>query len=70
MLFLQGPRDALAGQGLLKAVVEKLGKRATLSLVEGADHSFRVLVRSGRQDEQVMDEMLDVMAKWVGTLNK
>jgi predicted alpha/beta-hydrolase family hydrolase len=70
MLFLQGTRDALAGQSLLKSVVEKLGKRATLSLVEGADHSFHVLVRSGRQDEQVMGEMLDAMAKWAGELNK
>jgi predicted alpha/beta-hydrolase family hydrolase len=65
MLFLQGSRDALADVDLLVPVVKKVGKRATLSVAEGADHSLHVPARSGKNDAQVMGEMLDVMAGWV-----
>jgi len=34
-----------------------------------ADHSFHVPVRSGKTDQQVMREMLDVMAGWISRLN-
>lgn len=65
MLFLQGTRDALADLGLIREATSKLGGRATLHVVEGADHSFHVLVRSGRTDEQVRQELLDTMAGWM-----
>src|SRR5271168_2778402 len=42
MLFLQGTNDKLAELNLLKRVVERLGQRASLHLVEAADHSFHV----------------------------
>jgi len=42
MLFLQGSRDAFAQPDLLAETVESLGDRATLMVVEGGDHSFRV----------------------------
>jgi predicted alpha/beta-hydrolase family hydrolase len=64
MLFLQGTRDKLAELDLLKPVIDGLGERATLHLVEGADHSFHVPARSGRKDEDVMHEMLDVLVEW------
>jgi hypothetical protein len=32
--------------------------------VEGADHSFHVPVRSGRNNREVMEEMLDAFAGW------
>jgi predicted alpha/beta-hydrolase family hydrolase len=65
MLFLQGTRDTLAEVALIEPVVQRLGARATLHLVDGADHSFHVLARSGRNDREVMDEILDAFAKWV-----
>jgi predicted alpha/beta-hydrolase family hydrolase len=65
MLFLQGTRDALAELSLLEPVVKGLGSRATLHLLEGADHSFDVLKSSGRNDREVMDEALDAFAAWV-----
>src|SRR6516164_8731311 len=65
MLFLQGTNDKLAELSLLKPVVKSLGARATLHLVDGADHSFHVPVRSGRKDAEVMVELLDNFAKWV-----
>jgi predicted alpha/beta-hydrolase family hydrolase len=68
MLFLQGAADKLAEVGLLKPVVKKLGSRATLHLVDGADHSFHVPKRSGRSDREVMAEILDAFAAWAAPL--
>ena len=64
MLFLQGTRDALADLTLLEPVVGRLGERATLRVIEHADHSFHVLKRSGRTDEQVLDELATAVAGW------
>jgi predicted alpha/beta-hydrolase family hydrolase len=65
MLFLQGTRDALAELSLLEPAAKGLGARATLRLLEGADHSFHVLKSSGRNDREVMDEALDAFVGWV-----
>jgi len=68
MLFLQGTRDALADLAMLRPVVVALGARATLHLVEEADHSFHVPARTGRTDADVLREMLDVLAAWAKEL--
>ncbi|MDO9358637.1 MAG: dienelactone hydrolase family protein [Polaromonas sp.] len=65
MLFLQGTRDGLADMDLIRDTTANLGKRATLHVVDGADHAFHVLVRSGRTDEQVREELLDTLAGWM-----
>jgi predicted alpha/beta-hydrolase family hydrolase len=65
MLFLQGTRDALSEPALIGQVTHGLGTRATLHPLEGADHAFHVLVRSGRTDPQVLDETLDTAARWM-----
>jgi predicted alpha/beta-hydrolase family hydrolase len=64
MLFLQGTRDTLAELTLLEPVVAGLGPLATLHLVREADHSFHVLARSGRNDREVMNGILDAFAGW------
>jgi predicted alpha/beta-hydrolase family hydrolase len=68
MLFLQGTQDKLAQLDLLKPVVKKLGSRATLHLVEAADHSFHVPKRSGRNDSEVMVELLDTFVAWTAAM--
>jgi predicted alpha/beta-hydrolase family hydrolase len=65
MLFMQGTRDALAERSLFEPVVKSLGTRATLHWSDGADHSFHVLKSSGRNDREVMGEVLDAFAAWV-----
>jgi len=65
MLFLQGTRDELAKLELLQPLIDQLGARATLKLLEDADHSFHVPARSGRRDADVRAEMLDVLATWI-----
>jgi predicted alpha/beta-hydrolase family hydrolase len=64
MLFLQGTRDTLAELPLIEPLAERLGKLATLTLLEAADHSFHVPARSGRTDVQVRSEMLGSLATW------
>jgi predicted alpha/beta-hydrolase family hydrolase len=68
MLFLQGTRDALADLGLLTPIVDQLGARATMRVIEHADHGFHVLKKSGRTDEQVQDELADATVAWVEAL--
>jgi predicted alpha/beta-hydrolase family hydrolase len=65
MLFVQGTQDKLAELELLRPVIATLGARATLMTIDQADHSFHVLKRSGRNDEAVMTEVLDGVARWV-----
>jgi uncharacterized protein len=68
MLFLQGTRDEFAERSLLESTVARLGPRARLELVEGADHSFHVPVRSGRTDASVLDEILRALALWIDSI--
>ncbi|MEO6654589.1 MAG: alpha/beta family hydrolase [Pyrinomonadaceae bacterium] len=64
MLFLSGTRDALAGLDLLKPVVKSLGERATLRLLETADHSFKILKRTRKCEEDVFVEMACLVRDW------
>jgi predicted alpha/beta-hydrolase family hydrolase len=64
MLFLQGTRDDLADLGLITGVCARLGELATLHVVEGADHGFGVLKRSGRTDAEVLEELAGTVVSW------
>lgn len=66
MLFLQGTRDALAELALVRATVDGLGPRATLVVVDDADHAFHVRQKtSGRDDAAALAEMLDATVGWL-----
>ena len=62
MLFLQGTRDDLALLPLLRPVVAALGDRATLHVIEGADHGFAV---PRRTPDEVVDELGGTAAAWM-----
>jgi len=64
MLFLQGTRDEFADLELLRPVVKRLGDRATLHLVEGGDHSFKVPKKSERSEGEVMGELARAIVTW------
>jgi predicted alpha/beta-hydrolase family hydrolase len=66
LLFVQGNRDKLAELPLLEPLVKRLGAVATLHLVREADHSFHVLVRSGRTDGDAMSEIIATLSAWIG----
>jgi predicted alpha/beta-hydrolase family hydrolase len=63
MLFLQGTRDELAGLDLLRPIVERL-PGATLHVVDGADHGFRLPAREARVRSSI-DELADAAASWI-----
>ncbi len=65
MLFLQGTRDDFADLTLLRPICDRLAPRASLHTVEGADHSFHVLKRSGRTDGDVMRELVETLVHWL-----
>jgi uncharacterized protein len=64
MLFLQGTRDRLADLRYLQPVIEELGPKARLHEVAGGDHSFLVLRKSGRSNDEAMEEVIDTLAGW------
>jgi uncharacterized protein len=68
MLFLQGTRDDLAQLDLLTGVLQEL-PRATLHVVEDADHSFHVRKRSGRTDAEVVVELAQTFARWAQAIS-
>lgn len=65
MLFIQGTRDTLAELELLHGVVDGLGERATLQLIDEADHAFHVPAKTGRRDADVLAAALDDAAGWM-----
>ena len=68
LLFLQGTRDEMADPQLLRALVERLGQRATLKLTDNANHSFHVPARSGRTQAQVIDDLARTLSDWIDSL--
>ena len=67
MLFVQGTRDNFAGLDLLEPLVGELDS-TTLHLVDGGDHSFKVLKRSGRDETDVRAELADGIGGWIDLL--
>jgi predicted alpha/beta-hydrolase family hydrolase len=65
MLFLTGSRDEFAQIQLLDLVIARLGPRATLHLVDGADHGLHVPARSGRKDADVRVQAAATAASWM-----
>ncbi|MDQ6639146.1 MAG: dienelactone hydrolase family protein, partial [Pseudomonadota bacterium] len=65
MLFVQGSRDELADVALIAALVDRLGPRATLALFDDADHGFHVRARSGSNDAEVLERLLDTLVAWM-----
>src|SRR4051812_9758594 len=68
MLFLQGTRDDLADLALVIGVCHDLGSLATLHVVDGANHAFEVLKRSGRTNEEVREELARTIEEWCRAL--
>jgi predicted alpha/beta-hydrolase family hydrolase len=68
MLFLQGTRDGLADLRYLEPVIAELGTKARLHEVAGGDHSFQVLRKSGRSNDEAIEEVLDTLTAWIDEL--
>lgn len=70
MLFLQGTRDQLAHLELLRPLCDRLNLqgKARLHIIDGGDHSFHVPKKSGRTDEDVLEELAEAVADWASDL--
>lgn len=64
MLFLQGTRDEFADLRLLQGVIEALGGRARLELMDDANHGFAVRQSSGRTTSEVHEFLCDMLVRW------
>jgi uncharacterized protein len=65
MLFLQGTRDTLADLKLLRPALKKLGSRATLHIIDTADHSFHVLKSASKTNAEILQELAATAANWM-----
>ncbi len=66
MLFVQGGRDEeYANVQELQTVLDNLDGRASLHVVEGADHDYDLPPESGRTGSDALKEVASVTAKWV-----
>lgn len=69
MLFLQGTRDEFAELSLLKQVIQRLGRRAAMHLVEDGSHSFVVPKRTAAgRTMDVPDELAETLSSWAARL--
>lgn len=69
MLFLSGTRDKLGELDLLQPTCEQIADKATLHLLDTADHGFKILKRSRNTDEDVFVEMARVINEWVSGID-
>ena len=66
MLFVQGGRDEeFADLRELQPVLEGLGDRATLNVIEGADHFYDLPPESCRTTDDALAEVATVTASWM-----
>jgi hypothetical protein len=69
MLIVQGSRDAFGTPEELRPALVPLGATATLQVVEGGDHSFKVPKRGPITQEEVFERVQDEIARWIGRLS-
>ncbi|HXN88692.1 MAG TPA: alpha/beta fold hydrolase [Methylocella sp.] len=65
MLFVQGSRDAFGSPDELRPIIKELQAPADLYVVEGGDHSFKVLKRAGVIQEDAYKAVLDRIELWL-----
>jgi predicted alpha/beta-hydrolase family hydrolase len=64
MLFLQGTRDTLADLDSIRRVCHSLGKRATLQVIEGGDHSFKLPASMHVSQDEVLRDLATRVGAW------
>lgn len=66
MLLVQGGRDEeFCDLRELRPVLDGLGERVTLHVVEGADHFYDPPVESGRTRSDTLSEVASVTSAWI-----
>ena len=65
MLFVQGSRDAFGTPAELSPVLESLDRKATLHVVNGGDHSFKVSRTDPAAQAATMDDVARTVVEWI-----
>ena len=65
-LFMAGSRDRLSPPALMEPIAASV-EDGTFQVIDGGDHSFKVLKRSPKSNEEVLDDATDAAAHWVVT---
>jgi len=68
MLFVQGSRDAFGSEQEISAIIKKHRLPATLYLIAGGDHSFKVPKSIGPQP-QIYENVMDEVARWCRSID-
>jgi predicted alpha/beta-hydrolase family hydrolase len=68
MLFIQGSRDSFGTPEELRPIIEELHLPAELYEVEGGDHSFKVPKRAPVTQEQVYENVMDEIKRWISLI--
>jgi uncharacterized protein len=63
-LFLQGTRDEFAAPDEIRRSLRRYSGRATLSIVDGGDHSFAMLASRKMPIDAVLADVADRVAAW------
>ena len=69
VLFVQGSRDAFGTPAELHPIIQQIGSSADLYVVEGGDHSFKVLKSVGISQQEVHRAIQDRVATWLRGLS-
>lgn len=64
MLFIQGSRDAFGLPEELRTVINRDRLPATLQVIDGGDHSFKVPKTSAMPQQQVYETTMDQIVDW------
>ena len=70
MLFVQGSRDTFGTPRELAPVLQTLSPAATLHVVEGGDHSFKVSRTDPARQSAVDDDVRRTIVEWIRTLTR
>jgi predicted alpha/beta-hydrolase family hydrolase len=70
VLCINGTRDDFCTPALMADVLKTVGYNWVMHWIDGADHSFHVLKKSGRTDHDVMIEIGSVTSSWLGTITR
>jgi predicted alpha/beta-hydrolase family hydrolase len=65
VLCFNGTRDEFCDRALMEQVLATVGSNWQMHWLDGADHGFHVLKRSGRTDGDVLAEVRDATGRWL-----
>jgi predicted alpha/beta-hydrolase family hydrolase len=65
MLFVQGSRDAFGTPAELLPVLAPLDQKATLHVVDGGDHSFKLSRNDPAKQAAVLDDVERTVVEWI-----